>query len=103
MDQGPAGSGFMVILIAFFWYNPPEEMAKKVGVRRETILSREKGNYYPPVKLAHDIAKVLQPRLMTYSSSKILQIPASPVRYLFFIQKNGHQPQKFFSAGKPNL
>jgi putative transcriptional regulator len=35
-------------------------MAKKVGVKRETILSIEKGNYYPSVKLAHDIAKVLQ-------------------------------------------
>lgn len=37
-----------------------EDIAKMVGVRRETILSIEKGNYYPSVKLAHDIAKVLQ-------------------------------------------
>ena len=37
-----------------------EDLAKKVGVRRETILSIEKGNYYPSVKLAHDIAEVLQ-------------------------------------------
>ena len=37
-----------------------EDLAKKVSVRRETILSIEKGNYYPSVKLAHDIAKVLQ-------------------------------------------
>jgi putative transcriptional regulator len=37
-----------------------EDLAKKVGVRRETILSIEKGNYYPSVKLAYDIAKVLQ-------------------------------------------
>jgi putative transcriptional regulator len=37
-----------------------EELAKKVGVRRETILFIEKGNYNPSLKLAHDIAKALQ-------------------------------------------
>jgi putative transcriptional regulator len=37
-----------------------EDIAKKVGVRRETILFIEKGNYNPSLKLAHDIAKVLQ-------------------------------------------
>ena len=36
------------------------DLAKKVGVRRETILFIEKGNYNPSLKLAHDIAKVLQ-------------------------------------------
>lgn len=37
-----------------------EELAKKIGVRRETILFIEKGNYNPSLKLAHDIAKALQ-------------------------------------------
>ena len=37
-----------------------EDLAKKVGVRRETILFIEKGNYNPSLKLAHDIAKTLQ-------------------------------------------
>ena len=37
-----------------------EDLAKKVGVRRETILFIEKGNYNPSLRLAHDIAKVLQ-------------------------------------------
>ena len=37
-----------------------EELAKKVGVRRETILFLEKGKYNPSLKLAHDIAKVLK-------------------------------------------
>jgi putative transcriptional regulator len=37
-----------------------EDLAKKVGVRRETILFVEKGNYNPSLKLAHDIAKALQ-------------------------------------------
>ncbi len=37
-----------------------EDLAKKVGVRRETILFIEKGNYNPSLKLAHDIAKALQ-------------------------------------------
>jgi len=38
----------------------PDNLAKKVGVRRETILFIEKGNYNPSLKLAHDIAKALQ-------------------------------------------
>ena len=36
-----------------------EDLAKKVGVRRETVLYLEKGKYNPSLKLAHDIAKVL--------------------------------------------
>ena len=37
-----------------------EGLAKKIGVRRETILFIEKGKYNPSLKLAHDIAKALQ-------------------------------------------
>jgi putative transcriptional regulator len=37
-----------------------EELAKKVGVRRETILFAENGKYVPSLKLAHDLAKILQ-------------------------------------------
>lgn len=37
-----------------------DDLAKKVGVRRETILFIEKGNYNPSLKLAHDIAQALQ-------------------------------------------
>ncbi len=37
-----------------------DDLARKVGVRRETILFIEKGNYNPSLKLAHEIAKVLQ-------------------------------------------
>ena len=40
-----------------------EELANKVGVRRETILFLEKGNYNPSLKLAHDIAKVLKSKI----------------------------------------
>jgi putative transcriptional regulator len=40
-----------------------EELAKKVGVRRETILFLEKGKYNPSLKLAYDIAKVLQSKI----------------------------------------
>jgi putative transcriptional regulator len=36
-----------------------EELAGKVGVRRETIVFLEKGKYNPSLKLAHDIALVL--------------------------------------------
>jgi putative transcriptional regulator len=37
-----------------------DDLAKKVGVRRETILYLEKGKYNPSLKLAHDIAKTLK-------------------------------------------
>ena len=37
-----------------------EELAKKVGARRETILFLEKGKYNPSLKLAHNIARVLE-------------------------------------------
>jgi len=40
-----------------------EELAKKVGVRRETILFLEKGKYNPSLKLAYDIAKVLNSKI----------------------------------------
>ena len=36
-----------------------EDLAKKVGVRRETILFLEKGKYNPSLRLARDIAKTL--------------------------------------------
>lgn len=36
-----------------------EDLAKKVGVRRETIVHMEKGKYNPSLKLAFDIARVL--------------------------------------------
>jgi putative transcriptional regulator len=35
------------------------ELAKIVGVRRETIVFLEQGKYNPSLKLAHDIAQVL--------------------------------------------
>lgn len=35
-----------------------EDLAKKVGVRRETILHLEAGRYNPSLKLAFDIAKI---------------------------------------------
>lgn len=35
-----------------------EELAAKVGVRRETIVRLEKGAYNPSLKLAIDIARV---------------------------------------------
>jgi len=37
-----------------------EDLAKKVGVRRETIVFLEKGKYNPSLKLVHDVAKVLK-------------------------------------------
>ena len=37
-----------------------EELAKKVGVRRETIVFLEKGKYNPSLQLAHDVAKALK-------------------------------------------
>ncbi|MCW4001508.1 MAG: helix-turn-helix transcriptional regulator [Candidatus Bathyarchaeota archaeon] len=40
-----------------------EDLARKVGVRRETIHFIEKGEYNPSIKLAHDIAMALQTTL----------------------------------------
>lgn len=37
-----------------------EVLAKKVGVRRETIVFLEKGKYNPSLQLAHKIAVVLK-------------------------------------------
>ena len=37
-----------------------DDLARKVGVRRETILYLEKGKYNPSLKLAHDVAIVLK-------------------------------------------
>ena len=37
-----------------------EELAKKVGVRRETIVFLEQGKYNPSLRLAYDTAKVLK-------------------------------------------
>lgn len=37
-----------------------EDLAKMVGVRRETIIYLEKGKYNPSLKLAHDVAKALK-------------------------------------------
>jgi putative transcriptional regulator len=37
-----------------------DDLARKVGVRRETILYLEKGKYNPSLMLAHEIAKALK-------------------------------------------
>ena len=37
-----------------------DDLAKKVGVRRETIVFLERGKYNPYLKLAYDVAKVLK-------------------------------------------
>jgi len=36
-----------------------EDLAIKVGVRRETIVFLESGKYNPSLKLAYDISKIL--------------------------------------------
>ena len=40
-----------------------EDLARKVSVRRETIVFLEKGKYNPSLQLAHDIAKVLKTKI----------------------------------------
>ena len=37
-----------------------EGLAKKVGVRRETIIYLEQNKYNPSLNLAHDVAKALK-------------------------------------------
>ncbi|VVB54037.1 Helix-turn-helix [uncultured archaeon] len=40
-----------------------EDLAKKVGVRRETIVFLEKGKYNPSLRLAYDISKTLNSKI----------------------------------------
>ena len=40
-----------------------EELAQKVGVRRETIVFLEKGKYNPSLRLAHDVARALNAKI----------------------------------------
>ena len=40
-----------------------DDLARKAGVRRETIVFLEQGKYNPSLRLAHDIAKVLHARI----------------------------------------
>jgi putative transcriptional regulator len=40
-----------------------EELAKQVGVRRETIIFLEKGKYNPSLKLAYRVAKALKSKI----------------------------------------
>jgi len=37
-----------------------EELAKQVGVRRETIIFLEKGKYNPSLRLAYKVARALK-------------------------------------------
>ena len=39
------------------------DLARKVGVRRETIVFLEKGKYNPSLKLAYDIAQVFSMKI----------------------------------------
>lgn len=40
-----------------------DDLAQKVGVRRETIVFLEKGKYNPSLKLAYDISKELKAKI----------------------------------------
>jgi len=40
-----------------------DELAKKVGVRRETIVFLEQGKYNPSLELAHNVAKVFKVKI----------------------------------------
>jgi putative transcriptional regulator len=40
-----------------------DDLAKKVGVRRETIVFLEQGKYNPSLRLAHDVAVALHARI----------------------------------------
>lgn len=52
-----------------------EDLARKVGVRRETIGNLENGRYNPSLKLAMDIAKVFDTTVEDIFSSLTNQHP----------------------------
>ncbi len=41
-----------------------EELADKVGVTRQTIISLEQGRYNPSLRLAHQVTKALRKKLI---------------------------------------
>ncbi|MFA5929595.1 MAG: helix-turn-helix transcriptional regulator [Candidatus Micrarchaeia archaeon] len=45
------------------WGMTQEDLAKKVGVRRETIVFLEQGKYNPSLRLAHDVAAALKSKI----------------------------------------
>jgi putative transcriptional regulator len=51
-----------------------DDLANKVGVRRETIVFLEKGKYNPSLKLAYDISRVFKCK----------------IEDLFLFEENGH-------------
>ena len=40
-----------------------DDLAKRVGERRETIVVHEKGKYNPSLKPAHDIARIFNEKI----------------------------------------
>jgi putative transcriptional regulator len=40
-----------------------DDLAKKVGARRETIVFLEQGKYNPSLRLAHDVARALHTKI----------------------------------------
>ena len=40
-----------------------DDLARKVGVRRETIVFLEQGKYNPSLRLAHDVAHALHAKI----------------------------------------
>ncbi len=53
-----------------------EDLARKVGVRRETIVFLEQGKYNPSLRLAHDVAQALNAKiddLFIFGDEKIEQ------------------------------
>jgi putative transcriptional regulator len=40
-----------------------EDLARKAGVRRETIVFLEQGKYNPSLQLAHEVAKALKTKI----------------------------------------
>jgi putative transcriptional regulator len=40
-----------------------DDLARKVGVRRETVVFLEQGKYNPSLRLAHDVARALHARI----------------------------------------
>ena len=54
-----------------------DDLAKKVGVRRETIVFLEQGKYNPSLKLAHDVARILR----------------ATIDELFIFEDDGQEPE----------
>ncbi len=62
-----------------------DDLARKVGVRRETIVFLEQGKYNPSLRLAHDVSRALHATIDDLFIFDDGQEPESPEQRVILI------------------